>query len=54
MQNRILYSLILLIITETVDSTASTVKEAVDELKTGKFSNIAERDQRKGYSMMVR
>jgi sulfate adenylyltransferase subunit 2 len=32
--------------TETIDSTASTVDEVVEELKTGKFSNIAERDGR--------
>ena len=32
--------------TDTVDSTASTVDEVVEELKTGKFSNIAERDGR--------
>ncbi|RCW52270.1 sulfate adenylyltransferase subunit CysD [Halanaerobium sp. ST460_2HS_T2] len=32
--------------TEPVESTASTVDEVVEELKTGKFSNIAERDGR--------
>jgi sulfate adenylyltransferase subunit 2 len=32
--------------TEPVDSTAATVEEVVEELKTGKFSNIAERDGR--------
>lgn len=32
--------------TEPVESTASTVEEVVEELKTGKFSNIAERDGR--------
>ena len=32
--------------TETVESTASTVDQVVEELKTGKFSNIAERDGR--------
>lgn len=32
--------------TETVESTAATVKEVVEELKTGKFANIAERDGR--------
>lgn len=32
--------------TEPVNSTASTVAEVVEELKTGKFSNIAERDGR--------
>lgn len=32
--------------TEPVESKASTVEEVVEELKTGKFSNIAERDGR--------
>ncbi|MGP3778015.1 sulfate adenylyltransferase subunit CysD [Halanaerobium saccharolyticum] len=32
--------------TEPVESTASTVDEVVEELKTGKFANVAERDGR--------
>jgi len=32
--------------TEPVKSTASTVEEVVEELKTGKFANVAERDGR--------
>ncbi|PUU88654.1 MAG: sulfate adenylyltransferase subunit 2 [Halanaerobium sp.] len=32
--------------TEPVESTASTVDEVVEELKTGKFANIAEREGR--------